>query len=206
MWLEIKRKIEKHPQEKMFLTAYWDTIDGITHEYGPDDDAWKIELRSLSWMLKTAFLDRMPPRLRKGTLLLITADHGGLSTDPSDGIRLEHHPTLRDGLSLPPLGETRIPFLHVRGDARDEVRDYMLGPLSSAFITLDRETVLSSGLLGPGPVYQETPHRVGDLVGIAVGNHYLARNEHQLTLKGRHGGLSPQEMLVPLLGVRLEAL
>jgi hypothetical protein len=113
---------------------------------------------------------------------------------------------LHEGLSLPPLGETRVPFLHVRGDALDEVRAYMRGPLGDAFVTLDREVVLSSGLLGPGPLYKETPHRLGDLISIAVGNHYLARNEHQVTLMGRHGGLSPEEMLVPLLGVRLEAL
>ncbi|HUT21110.1 MAG TPA: alkaline phosphatase family protein, partial [Anaerolineae bacterium] len=69
-----------------------------------------------------------------------------------------------------------------------------------------REQVLSSGLLGPGPVYEETPHRLGDLVCLAKDDHYLARDDYQLKLLGRHGGLSAQEMLVPLLGVRLDAL
>ena len=77
--------------------------------------------------------------------------------------------------------------------------------LGHAFVTLTREQVLN-GLLGPGPVYEETVHRLGDLVGLARGNHYLARNEHQFEMRGRHGGLSAQEMLVPFIGVRLDAL
>jgi hypothetical protein len=206
MWLELKRTVQRHQREKLFLTAYWDTIDGITHEYGPGDDAWTIELRGLSWMFRTAFLDQMPPSLRKGTLLLITADHGGAATRPADAIRLDRHRVLRDGLSLPPLGETRVPFLHVRADALEQVRSYLRGPLGHAFVTLDREQVLSSGLLGPGPLYEETPHRLGDMVCIAIGNHHLARTEYQVAMPGRHGGLSPAEMLVPFLGVRLDAL
>jgi hypothetical protein len=78
--------------------------------------------------------------------------------------------------------------------------------LHKAFVTLTREQVLHSGLLGPGPIYAETPHRLGDLVGIARENHFLAQNQYHLQTKGRHGGLSPQEMLVPLIGVRLDAL
>ena len=78
--------------------------------------------------------------------------------------------------------------------------------LDEAFVTLTREQVLASGLLGPGPEYAETSHRLGDLIGLARGNHYLARDQRQLKMMGRHGGLSPREMLVPLLGVRLDAL
>jgi hypothetical protein len=78
--------------------------------------------------------------------------------------------------------------------------------LGNSFVTLNRNQVLNSGLLGPGQMYEETEHRLGDLVGLARGRHFLARNKHQARMPGRHGGLSPQEMLVPLLGVRLDAL
>jgi hypothetical protein len=77
--------------------------------------------------------------------------------------------------------------------------------LGKAFVTLTRDQVLCSGLLGPGPVYGETSHRLGDLVGLARGNQYLARDQYQVRIRGRHGGLAATEMLVPLLGVRLDA-
>jgi len=206
MWLGLQRVIEQHQQEKLLLVAYWDTIDAITHNYGPDDDAWSVELQSLSTMMRSAFLDRLTPAQLKGTLLLFVADHGGLATPVRAAVRLSDHPSLRDALSLPPLGENRAAFLHARGDTLADLRAYMEDELSSSFVTLTREEVLSSGLLGPGPLYEETPHRLGDLVCLARGNHYLARDEYQLQLLGRHGGLSAQEMLVPLLGVRLDAL
>lgn len=206
MWLGLQRTIKQHRQEKLFLAAYWDTIDGITHQYGPDDSAWDLELRGLSWMMKTAFLDRLTPTQRKGTLLLITADHGGLSTPPRAAVRLDRHPDLRDALSLPPVGESRVPFLHTRGGNLERVQKYIEQHLHESFAVLTQDQVLDSGLLGPGPVYRETPHRLGDLVCVARDNHYLARGKHQLDMRGRHGGLSAREMLVPLLGVRLDAL
>jgi hypothetical protein len=205
MWLGLRDVIEQHKQEKLLLTAYWDTIDGITHQCGPDDDAWSVELCGLSWMMRTGFLERLTAEQRRGTLLLITADHGGLSTPPQAAIRLDHHPELGNALSLPPLGESRVLFLHTRGDTLDRVQSYVEQQLNDAFVLLTRKQVLDSGILGPGPVYEETPHRLGDLVGLARGSHYLARNEHQAKMLGRHGGLSPDEMLVPLIGVRLDA-
>jgi hypothetical protein len=206
MWLGLQRVIEQHRQEKLLLVAYWDTMDGITHHYGPDDEAWPVELQGLSTMMQRVFLERLTPAQREGTLLLVVADHGGLDTPARAAVRLSDHVPLRDALSLPPLGENRAAFLHARGDTLAVLRAYMENELGSSFVTLSREEVLSSGLLGPGPVYEETPHRLGDLVCLARGSHYLARDDYQLQLRGRHGGLSAQEMLVPLLGVRLDAL
>jgi hypothetical protein len=206
MWLGLQRIIDQHRQEKLLLAAYWDTIDGITHQYGPDDDAWTMELCGLSTMMRRAFLERLTPAQREGTLLLLLADHGGLPTPRRAAIRLSDHAPLRDALSLPPVGENRAVFLHARGDTLARLRRYVEDELGSSFVTLSREQVLSSGLLGPGPVYEETPHRLGDLVCLAKDDHYLARDDYQLKMLGRHGGLSAQEMLVPLLGVRLDAL
>jgi hypothetical protein len=206
MWLGLQRVIDEHPQEKLLLAAYWDTLDALTHQYGPGDEVWTQELRALSTMMQRAFLDRLTPAQREGTLLLLLADHGGLSTPRRAAIRLSDHAPLRDALSLPPVGENRAVFLHARGDTLAALRRYMEEELGSSFVTLSREQVLSSGLLGPGPVYEETPHRLGDLVCLAKESHYLARDDYQLKQLGRHGGLSAQEMLVPLLGIRLDAL
>jgi hypothetical protein len=206
MWLELPRLIERQQGKKLFVTAYWDTMDSITHRCGPDDDAWPLELRGISRMMKDAFLNRLTPAQRKGTLLLLTADHGGVQTPPQKAIQLDDHPTLRDALTLPPVGESRVPFFYARPDTISRAQAYIRQNLGHAFVTLTREQVLSSGLLGPGEMDSETPHRLGDLVCVARGSHYLASNKHQLDMLGRHGGLLPSEMLVPLLGVRLDAL
>jgi hypothetical protein len=206
MWLGLQRAIEKHGDNKLLLYLHCGTLDGITHHYSPDDASWGLELRNLARMMDEGFLSRLTTAQRDGTLLLITADHGGVPTLVQDAVQLKHHPDLRDALLFPPVGEARVPFLHTRGDNRESVRAYMEERLRKEFVTLTREQVLESGLLGPGPLYVETPHRLGDLVGVARGNHYLAHTKGHLQMRGQHGGLSPQEMLVPLIGVRLDAL
>jgi hypothetical protein len=208
MWLQLQRlcaRADTHGK-KVLLIAYWDTLDGITHRWGPDDASWALELRGLSQMMREAFLDRLTPAQREGTLLLITADHGGVQTPSRAAVRLEKHPRLRDALTLPPVGESRVPFFYTRPSTLERAQLYLQERLSEAFTVLTREQVLESGLLGPGDLAAETPHRLGDLVGVAHGAHYLARNRHQLKMVGRHGGLTPDEMLIPLLGVRLDAL
>ena len=45
--------------------------------------------------------------------------------------------------------------------------------------------------------------RVGDLIAVARQDAYLWWHTKEDFLLGRHGGLNPQEMLVPFLGVRL---
>ncbi len=205
MWLEIGRLLDRHTDEKLLIFAYWDPVDSVTHRYGPDDDAWRLELRAMAWSLEHGFLARLTPARCDGTLLILTADHGGIATPREAAVHLQDHPHLYDVLSLPPLGESRVPFLHVRGDALEQAQSYLRDQLGDCFFVLTREQVLASGLLGPGKVYAEVPHRLGDLIALARGDHYLARDERQLEMKGRHGGLSPQEMLVPLLGVRLDA-
>lgn len=206
MWVGLQHVVEKHPHERLLLAAYWDTLDAITHQYGPDSEFWTVELCTLSTTMQRVFLDRLTPAQREGTLLLLLADHGALPTPRRAAIRFSRHRALRDALSLPPVGENRAVFLHARGDSLAALRDYMDTELESSFVVLSREEVLSSGLLGPGPVYEETPYRLGDLVCLAKRDRYLARDDHQLMQLGRHGGLSAREMLVPLLGVRLDAL
>jgi hypothetical protein len=210
MWLQLQRLCAVRGGgvrgKKLFLAAYWDTIDGITHRWGPEDDSWGLELRGISHMMREAFLDRLTPAQREGTLLLITADHGGVQTPPEAAVQLEKHPGLRETLTLPPLGESRVPFFYTRPGTLDRARQYIQEKLHEQFALLTREQVLESGLFGPGDLAAETPHRLGDLVGVAHGAHYVVREKAMLKMLGRHGGLSPAEMLVPLLGVRLDAL
>jgi hypothetical protein len=68
---------------------------------------------------------------------------------------------------------------------------------------LDSSHALEKGLLGPGEPYKRLPERLGELIAIAHNDAYWwwAAKENPIT--GRHGGLSPDEMLVPFLAARL---
>jgi hypothetical protein len=70
---------------------------------------------------------------------------------------------------------------------------------------LDSVEALETGLMGK-PITDETYARAGELLVIPRGNHALQQSQPPVSLIGRHGGLSEEEMLVPLIGARLEGL
>ncbi len=206
-WLMLRRILEQRPG-RSFVSAYWSAVDTLAHRLGPLDESGDAEIVSLALLMEEIFLNRLAPAARKGTLLLLTADHGQITTPPESAILLDQHPALLDALFLPPLGEGRVPFFYIRNGKYETVRQYVDDHFSGQFIFFSQDELLRSGLLGPGVPYAETPHRLGDIIGIATGNAHFARDAESVEKKpmlGRHGGLTPEEMLVPLLAVRLDA-
>ncbi len=205
-WLNLRRILEQRPG-RAFVSAYWSAVDTLAHRLGPLDESGDAEIVSLALLMEEIFLNRLTPAAREGTLLLLTADHGQITTPPEAAILLDQHPTLLDALFLPPLGEGRVPFFYVRNGQYETVRRYVDDHFAGQFIFFSQDELLRSGLLGPGVPCAETPHRLGDIVGIATGNAHFARDAESVKNKpmlGRHGSLTPQEMLVPLLAVRLD--
>ncbi len=128
------------------------------------------------------------------------------SAPAAETVVLTDHPDLRDLLWLPPVGEGRAPFFHVREGTYERALAYLKQHFGEQFVFLSRQQVLDAGLLGPGPIYNELQWRLGDIVGIATGNGAFARTaEDAKRLPGRHGSLTPEEMLVPLFAVRLDS-
>jgi hypothetical protein len=72
-------------------------------------------------------------------------------------------------------------------------------------VILDSGEALEAGLMGK-PICDEAYARAGELLVLPRDDHALQQVEPNVTLLGRHGGLSEAEMLVPLIGARLEAL
>ncbi len=204
-WVTLRRVLHEHRDERMILAGYWGGVDTLAHHYGPHDETGDAEIRTVAMMMEQFFLKELLPEDREGTLLLLTADHGQITTPPATAVMLDDHPTLRDGLFMAPLGESRVPFLYTRHGHYDKVWAYVTDQLGDRFVWLTQDEVIGSGLIGPGPVFKEVPHRLGDIVGLAKDNTFLAVSEEDRTrLLGRHGGLHASEMLVPLLAMRLD--
>jgi hypothetical protein len=206
-WYTVREVLQSHRDDRFLLSAYWSAVDTLGHHYSPDHGTAINEVRALSHLLDTSFLKELEPADREGTLLLMLADHGQVTTPPGRGIALEDHSALANMLRLPTLGESRAPFFYARPGHLKEARDYLEEHFSDQMVYLDQDEVLGNGLLGPGEPYREVEHRLGDLVGLMKDDVAFARDHDNLDrLRGRHGGLTAAEMLVPLLAVRLDAL
>ncbi len=205
-WATLRRVLSQSADERLFLSGYWSAVDTLAHHYGPEHPSGMDEVRSLSYLLRETFLKPLTSAERAGTLLLVTADHGQVAVPAEQAIVLAEHPYLRERLLLPTLGEARVPFFYTRGGQRAAVQAYLEEHFAKQMVCFTREAFLQSGLLGPDAPYGEVPQRLGDLVGVMLGQASFARDPDMAqALRGRHGGFTPEEMLVPLLAVRLDA-
>jgi hypothetical protein len=204
MWVSIRHMLAQYRGERLLLVAYWGGVDGIAHVYGPTAETWPAEIRNLAFSLEREFLQPLPPADREGTLLVITTDHGQVFAPPERAVLLTKHPPLWRALVLPPSGDSRAAYLHVRHGQADVVWAYLEEQLAGRFVVLDSKVALEAGLLGKGGITPETPSRIGDLIALARGEASLHWGYREPKLWGRHGGLTPEEMLVPLLMVRLD--
>jgi predicted AlkP superfamily pyrophosphatase or phosphodiesterase len=204
-WVQLRHLLAQTRGQRALLTAYWSGLDTLAHAYGPQTDPWRAEFRSVSHLLEREFLDALPAEDRAGTLLLITADHGQL-TIPREGILTANEdPELHQHLLVPIMGESRAAFVYPRPGRAGAIRHYLEDRFPGWFAVLDSAQALEAGIMGR-PVADETYARAGQLLVLPRGNHALQRADPPVPLVGRHGGLTPEEMLVPLIGTRLEAL
>jgi hypothetical protein len=204
MWVSLRQKLAAHLDERLLLVGYWAEVDGISHYQGPDSESWRAELRNLAFSLEREFLWGLSSRERAGTLLVITADHGQIIGRPGSRIALVDHPEMEDRARMPPTGGPRAAYLSALPGQVGALRRYLEDHLSEQFDVVDSAAALEAGLLGPGPPAAESPHRLGDLVVVGRSDFMLDQRERQRPLLGMHGGLSPWEMLAPLLLARLD--
>jgi hypothetical protein len=204
MWVRLRRLLEGARDERMYVYAYHAPADGIGHLYGPGDEPLDAELRAFAYSMQTEFLDRLSAQAAMGTLLVISADHGQITTPKPSAIALHQQPVWQD-LVMMPTAEARVAYAYIRAGRMQAVRDALARDLPGRLVTVETCEALDAGLWGPGPLHSETRSRLGDLLLLATGNGYLADPTGQMPeFLGMHGGLTPEEMLVPSLWLRLE--
>jgi hypothetical protein len=205
LWVHLRHLLAETQGKRAFLTVYWSGLDTLAHAYGPDTDLWAAEFHTVSHLLEREFLASLPAKDRDGTLLLITADHGQLLIPAEQILIASEDPELRRHLLVPISGESRAAFIYPRPGRAQAIRDYLVSAFPGWFTVLDSAEALEAGLMGQ-PIADETYARAGELLVLPRDNHALQRAPLAVPLLGRHGGLTQDEMLVPFIGTRLEAL
>jgi len=203
MWVSLRQLIEQKSDEKMYVWTYWGQLDGISHYHGPDDERVSAEFSHFSTAFEQFFLDALNPEIKKGTIVILTADHGQTHTPLDPNLVLTNHPSLNMHLRINPTCENRFAFLHLRPGSEGAVRSYFAYTWPGRFTLISQKEALDNHLLGPGPEHPDLRVRVGDLIAVAHDGAYLWWSDKPDFLIGRHGGMNPQDMLVPFMAFRL---
>ncbi len=203
LWVNCRHWLEKRAGNRSCAWIYWGELDHLSHHFGPDDERARADFMLFSHAFQTLFLEKLAPELRKKVLIILTADHGQIYTPVIEKNDLRNHPRLNHCLHIKPTGENRIAYLFVRPGRMKTVREYVEDTWRDQFHVLPAEDFIKSNLLGYGKVNPVIFDRVGDLVLLAKEQTYLWWGNKENHLLGRHGGMHPEEMLVPFLAARL---
>lgn len=197
MGVRVRELLDTRPEDDtpMYVYAYWAGVDTVAHWYGPRGAEHAAEAAGLDRNLERALGDRAPG----DTLVILTADHGHASVDPTRLIDLEADAELRSLLRNPIAGEPRLVFLHT--DHAALVTQYLEQAYPGAFFLIDREEAIAAGLFGRGDATLARK-RIGEvlaLIGDDRGASVVRVDGQMVRHRGSHGGMTPDEMRIPVL-------
>ena len=181
-----------------YIHAYYPRFDTLSHEFGSTSPQAVEEFRRVDEAF-AALLERL-----KGLdcEVVVTADHGFTDASDERTVDMDDHPQLMAMLDCALWGEHRAAFCAVKKgrDAEFEAaaREVFAG---KAVVARSRDLV-TAGLFGPGPMNARLAERTGTHTllmepGWTVVDSVPGEQRHSMI--GVHGGLSPDEMWIPLI-------
>ena len=202
MLSQIRQQLELPTPERLFISAYWPTIDTLSHIYGPHSPSVTAELEALTHQLRVLLLEALSPAAREETLICLVADHGQLNMPQH--LMLDETPDLQKMLLIENSGEPRTPYLYARQGQSAALLAYLQTHFADKMVPYTAVDIINDGLLGPEPPTSEIAQRLGDVVPLMRPGHgfipTLGRGKKgTFDLIGMHGGLAPDEMRVPWL-------
>ncbi|MBU6349605.1 MAG: alkaline phosphatase family protein [Chloroflexi bacterium] len=195
----------------VWAVGYYGLFDAVCHLHGPQSPVSEAELENVLTTIER-WLTRDLLGKFEDTLLMVIADHGQVETDPSRILYLDQAPgferlrpllrTNRRGEFLAPAGSCRDFFVHARPEALDEAHAVLSNLVGERGEVHLLETLIDEGFFGPSAVSATFRGRAGNLVVLPYAKesvYWLGDGRFAQRYRGHHGGLTPQEMEIPLL-------
>ncbi|MGY6214098.1 alkaline phosphatase family protein [Methylolobus aquaticus] len=201
-FLTVAMAVREQDDRPKFVYAYWPELDSLGHETG----AASVESAAHLAQLDERFACFCRRLAGSDTWVALTADHGMLDCNESRSIELSDHPALAETLILPLCGERRVAYCYVKPERASQFEAYVKEQLGDRAAVVSRTQLLSEGYFGRGPEHSQLRDRVGDYTLLMKDNCVIKDwlpGETRYSHIGFHGGLSADEMYVPLITAAL---
>lgn len=202
----------KKDKGKNFYYIYYPKIDSIGHEYGMSSYKAYFEINNFIKVLDNFYNNVLDKGVNEG-IFILSADHGQMEI--KDRIYLnELIPNIEEymlkdskGRSIVPVGYNRDMFLYIK----KEFETYVYELLKEKFkdkgeIYLVKDLIDKGVFINPSETFLS---RMGNIVIIpydGYGVWWFDKGKYEISLKGSHGGLTKDEMEIPLLIYNFENL
>jgi len=207
MFYQLLRTIQGE-DSKTFIFVYWGLTDTDGHHYGTQSRPYQGGVEYLFRMLRHEVIERMSQHQLDETLFLISSDHGQIDTTWQDEEWITSEDELFEDHIHPPMaGEPRAIYFNVKD--QQAFVSYFNRRFFKRFHLLEKYEAVAGNLFSDCALplsiheraYKENLSRIGDYCAIAKEGYSLHFKHHgkSYTLKGKHGSLTHEELLVPLL-------
>ena len=187
-----------------YIQLYFDKIDSIAHEYGPNGAQTEAEIETFLLMMEHYFERTF--KGKKRILFMMTADHGMCEVDPKTTVFLNINPNFegfqrflkknRRGHLLVPAGSPRDMFLYIKDDMLDEAQSFLARRLEGKADVVKTDALITDGYFG-NEISSRFRERVANLVILSYRYEsvwWYEKDKYDQKYYGHHGGLTPQEM------------
>lgn len=198
---KLTRLIKKKSAERRFIHIYLYELDHFIHTGGIDSKNAKEFFKEINQKIKIL------SKTIKDTLIIVTADHGLIDIPKGRTIWIENIKGLKECMTIPLSGEPRVRDCFVRPNKVQEFENIVKTKMSNYCWCFKGEQLIKDHLYGLGKPNKRLSDRIGDYVLIMKENYvlrdklanYKKEKKKNNLFQGAHGGISEDEMLVPLI-------
>lgn len=185
-------------ENRKYIYAYYPELDSLAHTFGVASS----QVATLFSRIDAMFGEFLAAMAGTDSVVIATADHGFVDIEPASTVELEQHPELTDTLVLPLCGERRVAYCYVHPDKRERFEAYVHGPLGRYAELHRSEDLVKEGWFGLGMPHPHLAERIGHYTLVMKDKYGIkdwVLGERRHVHIGAHGGVSEDEMYVPLI-------
>jgi Type I phosphodiesterase / nucleotide pyrophosphatase len=201
--------VDKPAKTPSYYFFYFDRIDTICHNHGPSSRQFEDAVDGFLTTLDQVFYQAVRGKAGN-TLFIMTADHGQVEVDPRKTYYLNRQmPAITRYLKtnthahlLVPAGSARDMFLHVKDECVDVLVTELQQRLAGRAEVYRTSELLTQNFFGMQPPSHLLLDRIGNVVILPYKHEsvwWYEEGKFSMHFHGHHGGLTPEEMEIPLL-------